>query len=140
MPHLQRLARLVDYFAKRQVEATIPAISLIGAATNYNGRLNGLPTSSFAPLQAIITVRTTAGVLNQDAQIQIGTTNGGAELMAAFVLTGLIGVGTKHVVAFNGPIPDIDGNALIYVRMTSADSSGFASTADVSIIGRQVTP
>jgi len=140
MPHLGRLTRLVEYFAKRQTEATITGISLIGGAANYNGRLNGLPTSSFAPESVVITVRTTAGVLNQNAQIQIGTTNGGAELMAAFVLTGLIGVGTKHVVNFNGPVPDIDGNALLYVRMTSADTSGFASTADVSIVGRQVTP
>lgn len=137
MPHLGRLERFVAMFDRKYCEASITGISVLGAATNYNGRLSGAVAQQFAPTKAVITCTAAGGVLNQDAQIQIGTTNGGAELMAAFPLVGITGVGTKHVVVFAGAIPALLANALLYVRMTSADTSGNTGTIKVDIIGRQ---
>jgi hypothetical protein len=138
MPHLSRLNRIVSLFTDRYIEGTVTGISVLGGATNYNGALNGLSGSQFVPTHAIVTCTAAGGALNGDAQIQIGTTNGGAELMAAFPLTGVTGVGTKHLVQFTGAIPALVGNATLYVRMTSADGSGNTGTVKVDFFGNQV--
>ena len=127
---LQREAGAVD-----QAKVAVTSISILGGATNYSAALNGASSKTFTPLYGVVEVQTAAAALTGNAQIQIGTAAGGAQIMAAFAITGCTGVGAKHNFVLVGAMPSIAANATIHVRMTAADGSGNAGTVKVTLYG-----
>jgi hypothetical protein len=111
----------------------------LDAVANFNAAVGGTNANQFVPLQIVCICTAEVGALNGDAQIQIGTSAGGAELMAAFPLTGLVDPNQKYVALFTGHVPVLAGDATLHVRVTSADTGAAAGDfLDVYIIGREI--
>jgi len=106
------------------------------AATGNNAvALPGAATKAFVPREAIFLVAAD-DTLSGDVAVSIGTSAGGAEIMAQATLTGLDGSGKSFRVDLTGLLPSIAGNASLDVTVESADS-GTSGTMTAYIIGDQ---
>lgn len=99
--------------------------------------LGGVSTNEWVPTLAIVDISAITGAANGDAEITIGTTSGGTQILAATALTDCNALGEKFVVDLTGVVKaSIAANATIYIKCTTADTgAGTALTADVTLIG-----
>jgi hypothetical protein len=116
----------------------IMASSLVNLKTlaNYSATLNGPVSKRFVPSRVIVTCET-ATALSGDAQITIGTTSGGTNILSATPLSTLTTVNQSLVIGMFGLFPYLLCNALIYFAVTNIDS-GTSGTATITIEGTSV--
>jgi hypothetical protein len=109
-----------------------------GAPVNNALALDGAAANQFVPKELVF-VCTAGAALNGDVTVSVGTTPGGAEIMAATPLTGLNAAGLIFRIALTGLMPDIAGNAAMDCTVTIADTGGGATgTMTAMIIGDEV--
>ena len=113
------------------------AIDMVALANNAV-TLNGGASRAFLLKEAIF-VCTAGAALNGDVTVSLGTTAGGAEIMAATQLTGLDTAGETFRIAMTGEIVAIAGNAALDCTVTVADTGGGATgTMTCYLIGEEV--
>ncbi len=114
------------------------AIALnLKAVAGSSGALDGTALQDFAPEFAIIHCTAVGGAgLNGDAQLTIGTTAGGTQILPATPLTGLTTLNQTFQIAMTGLFRAIAGNATLYADITSADTGAGTGTIDVIIRGK----
>ena len=104
--------------------------------------LGGLSTEHFSPITSIVhmTAVGEGNAANGDLAISIGITTGGTEILAATVVTGLIGINTKKVIDLSSVVkPALPANSTIYVKVTTKDTTaGAGHLADVYINGETI--
>jgi hypothetical protein len=102
--------------------------------------LGGTAITSWVPTMAVVHIKAITGAANGDAEITIGTTTGGTDILTATALTGVNALDEKMVIDLSGTVrPDILANATIYVKCTTADTgAGTALTADVYLYGEVI--
>jgi hypothetical protein len=99
--------------------------------------LQGIAANAFIFKEAIFTVNAGAAALAGDVTVSIGTTAGGAEIMAATPLTGLDGIGETFRIAMVGIMPVILANAALDLSVTIGDTAG-TGTMTVVFIGEEM--
>jgi len=105
-------------------------------STDYTVDLNGDGDGEFV-LEDVIVQCLTEDTLTGDAEIKIGTTTDGDELLAATALTGLDAVGDTFKIAVAGLLPTVSDDATLHVTVSSADS-GTSGTAKVQLSGKRI--
>lgn len=99
-------------------------------------------TLQFTPTHMVVQVTDVgAGVAaNGDMQITIGTATGGTQILTATAMTGLNTLNERFTATFSGVRAAIAGNATIYVKVTTADTTaGAGHLANVYLYG-ELTP
>jgi len=113
------------------------AVDMVGVAA-YPVNLDGGASRAFLLKEAIF-VCTAGAALNGDVTVSLGTTPGGAEIMAATPLTGLDTANETFRVVLAGEMPAIAGNAALDCSVTIADTGGGATgTMTCYLIGEEV--
>lgn len=102
----------------------------------YTAVLTGSALKLFVPLHTVITC-TSANALVGDAEITIGTTLGGTEILPATPITDVTHVGESTVVGMLGKFDAIAGNATIYYTVTKVDT-GVAGIIQIKIEGTTI--
>ena len=110
------------------------------AAVQTNAALGGDGSGHFAPQRIVVHLLTlTGGALNGDAQITVGTSAGGTQILGATALTGLDAADDVFIIDLTGHFDAILDNATLHVEVTSIDSGGATgTTTTVTIEGRIV--
>jgi len=111
--------------AHGRVREAVAGIDMVTPAANA-GTLPGTAGQAFVP-SALVFHCTAGASLNGDVTVSLGTTPGGAELMAAAPLTGLDTAEETFRVALTGVFPAIAGNATFDVSVTIGDTGGGAT-------------
>lgn len=114
-------------------------IALQTLGSKANTAMNGGAGKAFVPSRCFVIVTAVGGgsAHNGDAEIKLGTTDGGAEIMATHLVS-LTGVGQTAVINMDGSFPAIAGNATIYAECSKADTNVAANmTVTVYFTGRQ---
>jgi len=128
---------VVETLDARGDQVEIDEIDLKDAGTtDYSADLGGDGTGEFV-LEDVIVQCLTEDTLSGDAEITVGTTALGTELLAATALTALDAVGDTFKIAIVGLLPTVADNATLHVAVSSADS-GTSGTAKVSLSGRRI--
>ena len=99
--------------------------------------LDGVATMNFVPFGIVLQVAATAGALNADGTVNVGTTTDGAEISSALALTGLTAVGATRYVPLAANTASILGNATLYVNVEAAETGAGTLSLDVYVLGRQ---
>lgn len=114
------------------------AVDMVAAGVNVM-TLQGDAANAFIMKEAIFSVNAGAAALAGDVTVSIGTTPGGAEIMAAAPLTGLNGIGETFRIAMVGVMPAIAADAALDLSVTIGDTGGGAAgTMTVTFIGEEV--
>jgi hypothetical protein len=90
--------------------------------------LGGNAAKHLSPTHLTIYLHTVAGAPNGDAQIRVGTSSGGNQILADTVLTGLDTQHKTFVINIDGVMPVITADSTIYVKCTTKDTGASAST------------
>jgi len=73
---------------------------------------------------------------NGDAQVTVGITPGGTEILGATALTNLINLNDRFVVAITGLTATMPANSTLYVKVTTADTTAGADhLCDAYVLG-----
>jgi hypothetical protein len=99
--------------------------------------LGGIAGDEWVPTMAIVDITAITGAANGDAEITIGTSAGGTQILAATALTATNADGEKFAIDLTGVVKaSIAANATIYVKCTTADTgAGTVLTANIYLIG-----
>lgn len=101
--------------------------------------LGGSAADEFCPITAIFHMEDVGvgAAANGDAQVTIGISTGGVQILAGTTLTNLINLNDKFIVDLSVVVKAaIPGDSTIYVKVTSADTTAGADhLADCYIIG-----
>jgi hypothetical protein len=99
--------------------------------------IGGSAASEFVPLWAIAHLEAVGGAgATGDAQITIGTSAGGTQILGATALTTLKDLNDRFVISLNGLTDTIPANSTIYVKVTTKDTSaGVGHLIDVYLLG-----
>lgn len=114
----------------------VPGMDLKDAVTEWTVNLPGNGSQRFLPLRATALCKTGVALAG-DATLDLGTSTGGTELLAAAALTGLNAVDEaimKIIDATTAAIATVADNAVLYVNLAGADS-GTSGTCDLKIEG-----
>jgi hypothetical protein len=116
--------------------AAVAASVLTGSTGAFTMVLKGEAARKFVPSRIVATgVNTATG----DAEITVGTTVGGVDLLAATALTGVTAAGKSLPIApVAGAKPAIAGNATLYGTVTAADTTATARvmvTVEGTLVG-----
>ena len=116
-------------------------IALQTLNNEISAALNGSAAKNFIPEAIEFVGISASGSPNGDAIITAGTSAGGTQLVGVTSLTGLNSAGGVFRINLTGYFAPILGNATLYVKCTTADTKGGASTNVVTarIVGRQVS-
>jgi hypothetical protein len=107
--------------------------------SEQSGAINCLVANHFVPTHVVLNVSGTAGALNADGTVNIGTSSGGTQIASAVALTGLTAVGATRVVPISGAqTHTVLGNATLYANVEAAETGAGTLTLDVKIFGFQV--
>ena len=107
----------------------VSALSLETLNNEQSTAIGGAATDEFSPLYAIVQMEDVGvgAAANGDAQITIGITTGGTEILTATVLTSLISLNDKFKIDLPGLTAAIPADSTIYVKVTTADTGAGAS-------------
>jgi hypothetical protein len=78
----------------------------------------------FVPSRVVVTC---TSVMDGDAEIKIGSSSGGGDVLAATALTGLTVVGKHFSISLSGVLPSILGSGKLFLTVTSVDSHADAA-------------
>jgi hypothetical protein len=132
------LQNAVNTLGNATVESTHAALALRTLNNEVSAALNGTSTKKFIPEGIDLVITALTGGPAGDAQITVGTTAGGTQILPATPLTGLNAVGETFPITLTGIFPSIAGNATLYVKVTTADTgAGSTLTATARIYGRE---
>lgn len=126
--------------ADANISATIPGIAFQTLGSKANAALNGDSTRYFIPekIECIATAIGGGATNNGNAQIIVGTTDGGTQICPAHPVSITVNHGVATITLEGGFAP-IAGNATIYAQVSTADTNMAANlTVTVRVIGRQV--
>jgi hypothetical protein len=126
-----------DVFGAESVNVTLTGLALQTLGAKLSGALNGAAAQKFVPEKIVAIVTAATGAPNGDAQIKLGTTNGGSEIMAAHLLE-CATANEPTMILLEGRFPAIAGNATLYAEVTTADTKGACTcVVTLRVIGRQ---
>ena len=114
------------------------ALDMKADESEKSATLSGSASKHFVPTHVILTVAGTAGALNSNGTVNIGTTPGGTEIFAGLVTTGLTAIGACRVNFNAAQTHTVLGNALLYANVEAAETGAGTLVLDVRIIGYQV--
>jgi hypothetical protein len=136
MLYLWNGSALVTFAAGTRVRAHLTAIDLKALAA-YTGAVNGLSTDYFVPTNLTFRVTAAGGAaLNGNAQVTVGTSAGGTQILPATPLTGLSTIRTTFSIPIAGLVNvAIAGNSTLHCSVTFADTSAGTGTAELYIEG-----
>lgn len=97
--------------------------------------LGGSASDYWHPTFAVVRLKSKTGTVATPAQISIGTTSTGTELVAATALTSVATVGDTLIISFTAKKAAIAANSTIYVNVTTAEASASAAVADIYVYG-----
>ena len=118
-------------------DVTISGIDLKdGGATDFTGTLPGDGTKTFIPTLMVFHCTAAAAPLNGDAQVKVGLSLGGTEILPATTLTSINAVDEGFVVALTGHFDPIPDNSTIHVQVSSADTGAGTGTVQAKLEGR----
>jgi len=90
--------------------------------------LGGLAATHLSPWRLTVHLHTVAGAPNGNAQIRVGTSSGGNQILADTALTGLDTQHTTFNIDLVGVMPVLTADSTLYVKCTTADTGAAAST------------
>jgi len=123
--------------ANKSFQASVDVDLKDDGSTDYEVALGGDGTGAFV-LDSMIVQCLTEDTLSGDADIKVGTTTDGAELIAATTQTGLDAVGdTIKTAAIATVLPALADDSTLHVTVDSADS-GTSGTAKVILKGTYI--
>lgn len=132
------MATTVAAFTDDHISVTSPALDFIVDETEVSAALNGDVAKHFAPTHVIVTVATVTGTPTTPGTLNVGTTTGGAEILSAAALTGLILVGDTRVIPITAQTNHLHGNGTVYFNVEAAEAVATVMTVTIKVIGRQV--
>jgi hypothetical protein len=97
--------------------------------------LGGSASDAWHPTFAVVKVKTVTGTPSTPAEITIGTSTGGTQLVTATALTDLTTLGATLIISFTGAKAAITADTTIYVKCTTAEAVASVLTADVYVYG-----
>lgn len=116
--------------------AAVAASVLTGGTGAFTLTLKGEGTRKFVPSRIVATGLTAA---TGDAEITMGTTVSGTDLLTATALTGVTAAGKSLPIApASGALPAIAGNATLHGTVTGADTTATARvmiTVEGTLVG-----
>lgn len=119
------------------VEGVVTDVDLKdGGSTDYAITLNGTAGKRFIPTH-VAAKCLTEDTLSGDAEIEVGNTLSGVEILAATTLTGLDTVDEVFLALAAAGIYDTAADGTIHVQVSSADS-GTSGTCEVTVKGYEV--
>jgi hypothetical protein len=116
--------------------AAVAASVLTGGTGAFTLQLKGEKARKFVPSRLVATGLT---VGTGDAEVSVGTTVSGVDILAATALTGVTAAGKSLPLApASGVMPAIAGDAVLYGTVTSADTTATARvmiTVEGTLVG-----
>lgn len=99
--------------------------------------IGGVAGMQFAPKTAIVQCTGIGGTLAGDAEISIGITTGGTEILVATVLTALTLLNDMFIIDLSATVKAaIPANSVIFVKVTTKDTTATAGAlANALIVG-----
>ena len=119
----------------RSYHANVPAQTL---AAEVVAPLNGLVGKGFVPSHVVIKVVSKSGAVAGDGKLNVGTSAGGSQYLAAQALTDLDVAGESIIVPISSAVrAALAGNANIYANVAAKDTTATTLILDVWVLGRQ---
>jgi len=120
-----------------KLRKTVTALDIVTLNDEQSVALGGDALHQWAPVTAVVQITGVGGTIAGDAQITIGITTGGTEILAATALTGAVTINEMLIIDLSAVAkPAIPANSTVFVKVTSADSTGTAgSLASVHLMG-----
>jgi hypothetical protein len=118
---------------------SVASIALDTLNDEQSAGIGGVSTDEFCPTLAVVQLTNAgSGTPNGDAQITIGITTGGTEILAATALTGLVALNDKFLIDLTGAVQNsIPADSDIYVKVTTADTVGVTGITGTAYIEGQ---
>jgi hypothetical protein len=120
------IAGLADWLKLAQGTVTVLDIGTLNDEQSIV--LGGDASKHLRPWRFTVHLHTVAGSPNGDAQIRIGTSSGGNQILSDTPLTGLDGQHKTFDIDITNVQPAITADSTIYVRVTTADTGASANT------------
>jgi hypothetical protein len=121
----------------KEIVATLGGIALQTLASAATGALSGSALGNFIPEKILAVVTAAPGTQNGDAEIIVGTTLHGTEILAAHPLA-LTTALQNGAILLEGIFPTIAGNDTIYAEVSTADTNVLADmTVTLYLIGKE---
>jgi hypothetical protein len=129
-----RMPNVVD----DRVQSHHAALDLKVDESEVSAVLDGVAAKHFVPTFLILIVTATAGALNADGTLNVGTTTDGDDIASAVALTGLTAVGATRMVPLAANSNAVLGNATLYVNIEAAETGVGTLVLEAYVLGRQI--
>lgn len=129
-----RITSVVD----DRVQSHHAALDLKVDESEVSDALDGVATKHFVPTFLMLIVTATAGGINADGTLNVGTSADGNQIAAAVALTGLTAVGAMRMVPLAANSNAVLGNATLYVNIEAADTGAGSLVMEAYVLGRQL--
>jgi hypothetical protein len=125
--------------AGEMVKVLVEDIDLVTLNDEQSAAIGGIASKQFVPVTAVAICTGVGGTLAGDAEVTIGITSGGTQILAATAL-GLTTLNDKKIVDLSAvKKAAMGGNASVYVKVTKADTTGTAgSLTNVYLFGYMI--
>jgi len=132
------LADVLNSLGER-VRVVVEDLDIVTLNDEQSVAIGGVASKQFTPVTAIVHCTGVGGTLNGDAEITIGITSGGTEILTATAIT-VTALNDKFIIDLSAvKKAAMGGDATIYVKVTTKDTTGTAgSLANVYIIGEMI--
>lgn len=118
-----------------RLRAVAENLDLTSTSSEVSDALGGSASDYWHPTFAVVRLKSKTGTVGTPAQISIGTTSTGTELVAATALSAVATVGDTLIISFTAKKAAITADSTIYVNVTVAEASASAAVADVYVYG-----
>lgn len=130
---IDRVNELYD----NHVQATMAELQGHTDENEVSGALNGKAANAFMAREIVVVCTGASGSIAGDGTLNIGTTSGGNDILAAGALTGLDAAGKARRLTLTADTYNILGNATLYANIESEDSTATSLLLTVHVLGEQ---